>query len=410
MTEHELERWTTLVVADAQGRPLSEAARDERRRIEREQPELRSQAGLWAQFATLEQPDAAGSEGMSDAAMLAAVLARASETREPIASPSPRRRPLVRPVVGLLALAACVALGLALGRLRDGVHEARSHSVAPALGGAVMTHDTPPAMQIATPGRHALGEGECRRAGATTVCTSEQARFRVPEPGPDAVALEFEAGRLRIDASAELEGIAIQTQAGRVWAQGVIELVYDPRTGELLVEVVRGEAELIGTHGAPVRLGMGATLGLVAAAPEPEPEPTTLRPSAPPRAEPKPKPSADELLAAAQDALAAGETATAIARYDALIAEYPRTHAARAASVSLGRLLLRADRADEALAAFDHYLASDARELVEEARYGRIRALRELGRTRELDEAIASFLLAHPSSIHRERLEAWRSP
>lgn len=425
MTEQELDRWTTLVVAEARGQSLSPAARAERRQIEREQPELRGEASLWAEFAELDQPRAGERD---DAAMIASVLDHATDQARGEAEPEPeqQRAPARRrwaPVLAVLAVAACIALGLALGELRNPGQQAIERQHDSTIGGAAMAVDEQPQLQIATPGEHRLRRDDCRRAGASAkLCTREQAQFRVAETSTEQhVELELEAGQLRIEVP-EHTLVEVRTDAGLVRIRGLVELSYDPSTGEFAIEVIAGEAELIGKDATPIRLGVGATLGLLAAADtpapaipeppiEPEPEPSIEpAPTVKPRAPEPAKPTADELLAAAQRALAAGETATAIERYEQLVRTYPQSHAARTASVSLGRLLLRAGRPRDALATFDQYLDSDATELIEEARYGRIRALRELGRDAEVDAAIDEFLAAHPGSIHRERLQAWRTP
>ncbi len=423
MTEEELDRWVTLVVAEARGQSLSPSARAQRRQIEREQPGLRGEASLWAEFAELEQPRPGERD---DAAMIADVLARAKigassdPDVEPIA-PAHGRRALGL-ASGLLLVAACVVLGFALDQLWPHGSEALDGGGAQALGGAAMAVDDQPRLRLATPGEHRLGPDDCRRAGESArLCTSGEVRFRVaPSSTERHVALELDEGQLHVDASAEPAAIEIRTVIGVVRTRGIVELRYDPRTGELTIDVIEGDAELIGSEPTPIHMGAGATLSLMAGThyeleppapepPAPEPEPALepakhAKPSAP---EPR-KPTADELLLAAQQALALGDGSLAIERYDDLIHAYPNSRAARTASVSLGRLLLRAGRGDEALAAFERYLESGANELVEEARYGRVRALRELGRSDDADDAIREFLTAHPASIHRERLEAWQ--
>ena len=112
MTEDELIRWSTLVVAQARRTKLTPAERAERKQLEREQPELASEAALWAEFAQFEQPRAIE---QSDEAMVAAVLSRAAVRDEPAIEPSPPKR--AGSIGGrggvtlLLALAACVLLG-----------------------------------------------------------------------------------------------------------------------------------------------------------------------------------------------------------------------------------------------------------------------------------------------------------
>ena len=70
----------------------------------------------------------------------------------------------------------------------------------------------------------------------------------------------------------------------------------------------------------------------------------------------------------------------------------------------MGRLQLRRGNAKAALAHFDAYLAASAGGLVEEARYGRIRALRRLGRTAQERGSIDAFLAEHPGSVYAPRL------
>ncbi|MFV8753997.1 tetratricopeptide repeat protein [Nannocystaceae bacterium ST9] len=428
MTEHELDRWTTLVVAEARGRSLTPEARAERRRIEREQPELSGEASLWAEFAELEQ---ARPREQDDDAMIADVLARAG-ARAAVEDPpntrvvaAPRRRSAIGVASLLIGLAACVLLGLAIAELRERGSEAVDRGTHEPLGGAAMALEPHTELRIASAGQHRLADDECRRAGAgARLCTREQVEFRVGEhSSPHHVAIELEQGLLQIDATVDDTLVEVSTPAGVIRTHGIVELRFDPITGELDVDVIAGEAELVRGEVTPLRLGMGAALSLVAGRPHNlDPAELVPAPSEPPApakstraSEPEPesepsRPSADERLAAAQRALAEGESGQAIERYQTLIAEYPESRAAQIGSVSLGRLQLRQGRANEALAAFERYLESGASELIEEARYGRIRALRELGRKGDADEAIAAFLVAHPGSIHRERLEAWRTP
>jgi hypothetical protein len=134
-----------------------------------------------------------------------------------------------------------------------------------------------------------------------------------------------------------------------------------------------------------------------------DPTPTT-----PPRA------TAPALLEHAQRLVSTGERAAAIAAYERLIARFPESREAKASQVSLGRLELDRGRAQQALARFDAYLAESAGALVEEARYGRIRALRQLGRVEQERRSIDAFLADHPDSLYaarlRKRAEELRAP
>lgn len=115
--------------------------------------------------------------------------------------------------------------------------------------------------------------------------------------------------------------------------------------------------------------------------------------------------SADDLLKSAQVHLGEGRTASAIEAYKRLLARYPGSVEARVALVSLGQLSLGGGDAAGALAYFDRYLAGSG-PLGMEARYGRIQALRRLGRTGDELAAIDDFLARYPDSVHAPRLRA----
>lgn len=124
------------------------------------------------------------------------------------------------------------------------------------------------------------------------------------------------------------------------------------------------------------------------------------------RGEARPGPSADELLRDAQLALAAGRDADASAAYLALLARHPGSPEARVALVSLGRLSLSGGDPATALGYFERYLASGRGGLGVEARYGRIEALRQLGRESDERAAIDDFLSRHGDSVYAARLRA----
>jgi tetratricopeptide (TPR) repeat protein len=118
---------------------------------------------------------------------------------------------------------------------------------------------------------------------------------------------------------------------------------------------------------------------------------------------PLPK-SADALLSHAQELLRDGKTTAAMRAYKQLVDRFGRSREAKAALVSMGRIELQRGRAKQALSHFDAYLAASAGPLVEEARYGRIRALRKLGRTTQERQSIEAFLADHARSIYAPRL------
>jgi tetratricopeptide (TPR) repeat protein len=113
---------------------------------------------------------------------------------------------------------------------------------------------------------------------------------------------------------------------------------------------------------------------------------------------------ADDLLKSAQTLLGEGRTEEAVGAYKLLLSRYPSSAEARAALISLGRLSLGGGSAEEALGYFDRYLAGPDGPLRVEARYGRIQALRRLGRTADERSAIHEFLARHSDSVYAPRL------
>lgn len=90
--------------------------------------------------------------------------------------------------------------------------------------------------------------------------------------------------------------------------------------------------------------------------------------------------------------------------YQRLLREYPGSAEARVALVLLGELQLsQLGDAVGALRSFDAYLRGGGG-LSQEARYGRIRALRQLGKVDEARAASDAFLRAYPTSVQASTL------
>jgi hypothetical protein len=103
------------------------------------------------------------------------------------------------------------------------------------------------------------------------------------------------------------------------------------------------------------------------------------------------------LLRAARAENARGDVAAAAAAYRTLLARYPSSPEAIASELSYGELQLGPLRdAAGGLRTFERYLAEGG-PLAEEATYGRIRALRALGRSDDERSAIDAFLRAFPN-------------
>ncbi|MDB5215805.1 MAG: hypothetical protein JWO86_3732 [Myxococcaceae bacterium] len=127
--------------------------------------------------------------------------------------------------------------------------------------------------------------------------------------------------------------------------------------------------------------------------------PTALTPAPMPAPMPMPMPTtASALFDSANAARRDGDTASALARYDALERQFPQTAEARVAKATTGKLLLDRGDAGGALSRFDAYLASGSTELREEAMAGRATALERLGRSDDEVRAWAALLAAYPGT------------
>ena len=101
---------------------------------------------------------------------------------------------------------------------------------------------------------------------------------------------------------------------------------------------------------------------------------------------------------------AAGRFPEAAEAYRRLEVTLPDSAEAHASLVSLGDLeLSQLGDAAAALGAFDAYLIKGGT-LSQEAEFGRIGALRSLGRSAEEKQAIEGFLAQHPETLHADIL------
>lgn len=116
-----------------------------------------------------------------------------------------------------------------------------------------------------------------------------------------------------------------------------------------------------------------------------------------------------DLLARAQKQRQAGRFGEAAATYQTLVEAHPGSGEARAAWLSLGELQLSQLGAPaQALTSFERYLARKGA-LTQEARYGKIRALRKLGRSSEAREEAGKFVAAYPGTAQAVSLQQWLS-
>lgn len=129
---------------------------------------------------------------------------------------------------------------------------------------------------------------------------------------------------------------------------------------------------------------------------------TPDRPARAHRGQAGPPPS--QLLATAQTLRARGAYEECARMYRRLWAQFPGSEESKVSMVSLGELELgKRNAPTAALEAFSAYLRTGGA-LDREARYGRIRALRALGRDGDADAESATFLRDYPTSVQSATL------
>lgn len=247
---------------------------------------------------------------------------------------------------------------------------------------------------------------------------------------PAAVVLGDDVRPVRAD-DAAWKRDADLIELGRLWSSRELvpfELATNPPGARISVDgfglgesplsalLARGEHELLVERAgfAPLRERLSVqgiepvrrSSELVAIAPESEAaKPQTAPEASSASAAGEARPSAADLLARARSLRSAGRYAEAAAAYRALIATRADSAEARAALVSLGELQLsQLKDPAAALRSFESYLIREGT-LTQEARYGRIRALRALGRTAEAERAARDFVQRYPGSAQAKQLE-----
>lgn len=260
--------------------------------------------------------------------------------------------------------------------------------------------------------------------GDVTLCLDSGSEARTDRLTGTSAVLELLRGRAVASLARRPPGssFAIETAAGSVRAVGTIFSVEVEAGGATIARVVRGEVAVQARDvPEPQRLLAGQALRVGAAGEvvpigaEARKRDLALLPAsaATGEASESSRPSSVDALARARLLRARGESAQAAEIYQAAYAASPRSSSGRAALLALAELRL-SDLGDAAgaLRAFDTYLASSGGSLAREAEYGRIRALRALGRRPQEALAIERFLRAYPDGPEaqplRQRLEAIR--
>jgi hypothetical protein len=407
------EHWVELSDKQAIGQALPHDARD----FLRDHAQVCGQCGRTAAiFRSLRVPDQRDdvpSESEIDDVLLGVAEMARRQT-------SAQRRWLAGGVTAL-ALAAGFALWMTA---RDGADpDAPSSNLLARGSGAVAAPEQVEAAGAAPP---AAGAGCSEVVAGVVVCTAAGTTITGKDLDSKDRVLELGGGHVVVSLVPQPAGtsFSIVTEAGRVTAVGTVFSVESSNDGTITARVVEGkvvvrEKDTPSAH--PLRAGESLRLGALKpstltveerdrdlALLPPELREAHSRDAAPPPAASAPAPKLEVLLEQALALRARGRFRRAAEVYRQIHEASPASAAGGTALVSLGELSLSSlNDPRAALAAFDSYLARGGA-LSQEAAFGRIRALRALGRTADERSAIERFLAQYPkvpqSRVLRERL------
>lgn len=250
-------------------------------------------------------------------------------------------------------------------------------------------------------------------------CVARGTLLRVDEVGADR-RLALLGGKIAAELDPQPAGTSfgITTREGSAIAVGTAFSVEVPpgdapvvtrvMHGTVVVRASSGREQLVHAHEAASMTTAPTPLAAtdesrdralldpnVAAEPADAAAPAPLAPPGP-RASGEATETAATLLAAAREKRAHGDADGAAAAYRDLFARHPASVEAHTALVPWGEMLLGRGDATAALDAFDRYVAKGG-PLVEEASFGRIRALRAVGRADDARTATEAFLARFPN-------------
>lgn len=278
-------------------------------------------------------------------------------------------------------------------------------------------------------------------------CLSPGGELRVADVALSQRRIELLRGRLVASLEPQPAGttFSVSTRTALVTAVGTIFAVeVGPKDDQVLVRVLRGAVSVRAAGATPRILRAHQSLTFGAETPgdldahqeeqdlallrlEPEAAPassgaditaplassdpgtagTAVESAAPPAASATEPISAAALLRQALELRGRSRFAEAAQVYGKLLSSHRSSPEARAALVSLGDLQLsRLNNAAGALRSFEAYLAQGDPALRQEAEYGRIRALRALGRAAQERIAIERLLERFPSGVHADSMRA----
>jgi hypothetical protein len=362
-----------------------------------------------------------GSESQPSDQEVDNILLRATEKAPPSHGGGQRR--WVVGAAAALALAASLALWLRTGATPAPI-AAQSSTATP-----VPARPTQPSAPTTEPTRSAQA-GCSEVVPGVLACTAEGTEITRRDLASPERFLELTRGHIVLSLEPQPQGtsFSIATAEGRVTAVGTVFSVESSERDGTVARVLEGKVVVRdGRDSAPRPLRAGESLRLGRSKPsaltaqERERDLSLLPPdvraalsgktTAPASASaPAPAATPEALLKQALSLRAQGQFRRAAEVYRKVHDASPTSAAGGAALVSLGELSLSSlNDPRGALVAFDSYLSRGG-SLSQEAAFGRVRALRALGRTAEERRAIERFVAQYPgapqSRVLRERLAA----
>jgi hypothetical protein len=337
----------------------------------------------------------------------------------------------VAAVAALVALAAGLWLYLKAeigGEARPGATVALTTQGA---SSATTSRSTPKPAPLTPPSGAPAGDGCSSLVDGIVLCLAAGSEVgEVHTAGPQRT-VELRRGRAVASLEPQPPGtsFSITTAAGKVTAVGTIFSVEIGQAGEAYASVTHGKVKVEGLGasssfllqaGQTVRLGDTEVSALPALEAQQDLDvvarwaagisggrgelhaPFEQRES--PASEAKTanggaRPQLQEELGHARALRMAGQFARAAAVYRSIYSRNPRSEGGRAALMSLASLQLSSlGDARGALTSYESYLAGGGGALSEQAEYGRIRALRQLGRSAEEREATRRFIARYPNA------------
>ena len=238
-------------------------------------------------------------------------------------------------------------------------------------------------------GKITAKDDACVHAGTYEACFDAGSVLALSRD-TDELRIAIDSGSVKVDTDGSQAAATTSTIVYEVAGQRVVPaattvfVIKASKDGRFSVDVTGGQVRVVERGGAAVVLKAGQSRAFGA------------RDAAPGM-------TATQWLERARTKRGAGDIDGAIAAYEGLVDDHPSASSSKTAMVTLGQLYLDRNKAKPALAWFDRYLAKGG-PLAEDAAYGRIRALRALGRGGDEKKATEAFLAKYPSSSYAAKL------